>query len=69
MINGILQSWVIISILVVFLMGATSYGKKLLFLGSSPRATVYAGYSPKAIILGVFILAAVFSTITGATSG
>ena len=65
MINGILQSWVIISILVVFLMGATSYGKKLLFLGSSPRATVYAGYSPKALILGVFILAAVFSTITG----
>jgi ribose transport system permease protein len=65
MINGILQSWVIISILVVFLMDATSYGKKLLFLGSSPRATVYAGYSPKTIILGVFILAAVFSTITG----
>ena len=65
MINGILQSWVIISIVVVFLMGATSYGKKLLFLGSSPRATVYAGYNPKALILGVFILAAVFSTITG----
>jgi ribose transport system permease protein len=65
MINGILQSWIIISILVVFLMGTTSYGKKLLFLGSSPRATAYAGYNPKALMLGVFILSAVLSSTTG----
>jgi len=65
MINGILQSWIVVSIVVTFLMNATSYGKKLLFLGSSPRATVYAGYNPKGLILGVFILSAVLSSITG----
>jgi ribose transport system permease protein len=64
-INGILQSWIVISIVVVFLITSTSYGKKLQFLGSSPKATVYAGYNSKALTVVVFVLSGVLSGITG----
>ena len=64
-INGILQTWIVISAVVVFLMGSTSFGKKIQFLGSSPRAAMYAGYRPKALVLGVYILSAALSGITG----
>ena len=46
-------------------MGSTSFGKKIQFLGSSPAAAMYAGYRPKALILGVYLLSAALSAITG----
>jgi ribose transport system permease protein len=64
-INGILQTWIIVSVIVVFLMSSTSYGKKIQFLGSSPKATVYAGYNSKALILVVYVLSALLSAVTG----
>jgi ribose transport system permease protein len=64
-INGILQTWIVVSAVVVFLMGSTSFGKKIQFLGSSPRAAMYAGYRPKALVLGVYLLSAALSAITG----
>jgi ribose transport system permease protein len=64
-INGILQSWIVVSVIVNFLMGSTSYGKKIQFLGSSPKATIYAGYSPKILILGVYLFSAILSGVTG----
>jgi ribose transport system permease protein len=64
-INGILQTWILVSAIVLFLMGSTSYGKKIQFLGSSPKAALYAGYNPKALILVVYIVSAILSGITG----
>ena len=64
-INGILQSWIVISLFVIFLMSWTSYGKKIQFLGSSPTATVYAGYNARMLTVGVYMLSAVFSGFTG----
>ena len=64
-INGILQTWIAVSFLVVFLMGSTSLGKKLQFLGSSPKATVYAGYNPKTLTVVVFTVSALLSGATG----
>jgi len=64
-INGILQTWILISVILVFMMGWTSFGKKIQFLGSSPKATIYAGYRPKSLILVVYIFSAIFSGITG----
>lgn len=64
-INGILQTWIVVAMIVVFMMGLTSFGKKLQFLGSSPRATVYAGYNAKRLTIAVYVLSAVFSGLTG----
>jgi len=64
-INGILQSWIIFSVIVVFLMSSTSYGKKIQFLGSSPKATVYAGYNSKLLLLVVYVISALLSAVTG----
>jgi ribose transport system permease protein len=64
-INGILQTWIAVSVLVVFLMGSTSFGKKLQFLGSSPKATVYAGYNPKTLTVSVYAISALLSGATG----
>ncbi len=64
-INGILQSWIVVALIVVFMMGWTSFGKKLQFLGSSPRATVYAGYNARRLTIAVYVLSAVFSGFTG----
>ncbi len=64
-INGILQTWIVVSALVIFLMGSTSFGKKLQFLGSSPKAAVYAGYNPKTLTVAVFAISALLSGATG----
>jgi ribose transport system permease protein len=64
-INGILEAWIVVSVIVVFLMTSTSYGKKLQFLGSSPRACVYAGYNPRTLILVAYIISAFLSAVTG----
>jgi len=64
-INGILQTWIVVSVLVILLMRSTRFGKKLQFLGSSPKATIYAGYNPKTLTVAVFALSALLSGVTG----
>lgn len=64
-INGTLQTWVIASAFIVFLMSSTTFGKKLFLLGSNPTAAKYAGINSKRLIISVFIVGSLFSAITG----
>ncbi len=67
-VNGVLQSWALVSVLVLVLLGRTTYGKRIVLSGSNATAAVYAGYSPRRLTLLVYVLSSVLSAVAGIVS-
>ena len=67
-VNGVLQTWLLVSILVLVLLGHTTYGKRIILSGSSATAALYAGYSPRRMTMQVYVLASLLSAVAGIVS-
>jgi len=67
-INGVLQSWIVVSVIVLLLLERTVYGKRIFLSGSNPTAALYAGYNPRRLTFFVYIFASVLSAGAGIVS-
>jgi ribose transport system permease protein len=67
-VNGVLQTWIIVSLAILVLLERTVYGKRIFLTGSNPTAALYAGYSPRRLTFFVYILSSVLSACAGIVS-
>lgn len=63
--SGVVFTWVIVSIVIIFVLRKTVFGRKSYYIGANPTAAVYSGINPNKIRIMVYTLCGVFSVITG----
>jgi ribose transport system permease protein len=66
--NGVLQTWILVSAVVLVLLGRTVVGKRIYLSGSNATAALYAGYNPRRLTFFVYIFASVLSACAGIVS-
>jgi len=67
-VNGVLQTWLAVSSIVLVLLERTVVGKRIFLSGSNSTAAVYAGYNPRRLTFFVYILASLLSASAGIVS-
>ncbi|MFC5703995.1 ABC transporter permease [Cohnella faecalis] len=63
--NGVVFTWLVVILVVVFLLTNTKIGKKIYYSGSNMTAAVHSGINPKSVSLFVFTSAGFLYAIVG----